>query len=320
MAETISPFDFFVKLVSKNKKARDTSKLKPERKAQQNLAHPEAALDKKGIGGDVLIEPVPNYISAPCEKVISNANNASIVLGRDRVGGRMTGYGGRGDTQAASIDIVAGRLGHKANEDYCDPSFNLDAARIYISQKTDVDKNFGISKGRVGDTRTKSAVAIKADAVRIIARENIKIVTRTDIRNSQGGYCDATQGIDLMAGNMNKHPLDLQPLVKGGNLVTALQEVCDQLDDLNGICTDLLLSQMEMNEAVISHFHQSPFFAGPTTPSLVLIPRGVKVMIDHLRKSQRSLLSQKANLVLVKMAYLSPTGAKYINSRHNTTN
>ena len=317
MSNKISPFDFFVKLANKNKKARDTSRLKPERKKNQANANKAALLDKKGIGCDKLIEPVPNYISAPCEKVISGENNSFIVLGRDRFGNRMTGYGGRGDTQAAMIDIVAGRLGHKASEDYSDPSFNLDAARIYISQKTDIDRNFGIAAGKVGDTRTKSAIAVKADAVRIIARENIKLVTRTDIRNSQGGYVDATQGIELIAGNVDK---DLQPLVKGKNLVTALQALLDQIDSLNGICTSILMAQMEMNEALISHFHTSPFFAGPTTPSIVLIPRGVKVMIDHLLKSQKSLLSQKANLALTKMAYLSPTGTKYINSRHNSTN
>jgi len=105
----------------------------------------------RGIACDALIEPVPNFVSAPCEKVISNNNNSWIVLGRDRPSSRLSGYGGRGDTHAASIDLVVGRMGFEARQVddldeqlWVDPSFKKDAARIYMSQKTDIDKNFDL--------------------------------------------------------------------------------------------------------------------------------------------------------------------------------
>ena len=62
-------------------------------------------------------------------------------------------------------------------------SFSTDAARIYISQLTAVDKNFGIANRyqsfwkRPDEAPPGSAIGIKADSVRIIGREGIKIVT-----------------------------------------------------------------------------------------------------------------------------------------------
>lgn len=52
---------------------------------------------------------------------------------------------GKGIHKHGSIDIVAGRMASKPKEDvFVDPNFGVDAARINISQKTDVDKNFSL--------------------------------------------------------------------------------------------------------------------------------------------------------------------------------
>ena len=64
----------------------------------------------QGTFGEPRLEAVPQFIQTESERVISNKNNAWIVLGRDRPGNRMSGYGGRGDTQAGSIDLVVGRM------------------------------------------------------------------------------------------------------------------------------------------------------------------------------------------------------------------
>ena len=95
-----------------------------------------------GVFGDNMTEPIPTYIESKCEKVI-NRGNSWIVLGRDRPASRASGYGGQGHTQASSIDIVVGRNPNSAVS--VDPSFSSDAARIYISQKTDLDINLGIT-------------------------------------------------------------------------------------------------------------------------------------------------------------------------------
>jgi hypothetical protein len=282
-------------------------------------------ITSNGVAGDDLIEPIPNFIKTQSEKVISNKNNAWIVLGRDRTGSRLSGYGGKGDTQAASIDIVVGRMGYKVkkvdenNEQFwVDPDFKSDAARIYISQKTDIDKNFGLVRGKSGISQTKSAIALKADAVRLIGREGIKLITRTDGRNSQGGKVSSVYGIDLIAGNDDS---DLQPIPKGTNLQNALDNLVEQVDKLNGIVDAFLMSQMQFNTALTYHFHYSPFFGAPTTPSFdLVIPSGIKTMIELLVNVKRSLLVHKTNIAAFKVTYIMPVGGKYINSRFNTTN
>jgi hypothetical protein len=302
----------------------------------------------KGIGGDPLFEPVPSYIQTSTEKVIKNDNNSWIVLGRDRPKGRHSGYGGRGDTQAAAIDIVVGRMGssvisHTGDNQkvWTDPDFKKDSARIYISQKTDIDTNFGLAAGTIGKAvavnedefgapenanipaatsfkpQPRSGIALKADGVRIIAREGIKLVTGIDAINSQGGSVRSVQGIDIIAGNDDS---DMQPFVKGTNMRDAMVRLVDHVDSLAGIVDTLLMHQMSFNEALASHFHHSPFWGQMTTISPSAQSAGVKTMIDHLSQTKRSLAMFKTNLRTYQITYLEEVGDKYINSRFNHLN
>jgi len=175
-----------------------------------------------GLYNTHVVEVNPNYNNTDAETVTKGLHNAFIILGRDRPRGIDSGYGGVGATQCGTIDIVAGLGGANAKqvdeEDkmvFTDKSPELDSARIYLSQRTDVDDNFNLPKGRVGQAKAKSAVAVKADAVRLIARDGIKLVTGTDVYDGQGVRIDIQEGIDLIAGNNDE---DLQPLVKGNNL------------------------------------------------------------------------------------------------------
>ena len=278
----------------------------------------------RGIGGGKILEPVPGFLSSDSEKVIANENNASIVLGRDRPGSRLSGYGGRGETQCAAIDIVCGRMSadpRQTNEEgefvHVNPDFKLDAARIHVSQKTDIDENFGLAAGRVGASNSKSGIALKADGVRLIARDGIKLITRTDMRNSQGGEVQSVTGIDLIAGNDDT---ELQPMVKGNNLVAAFEQLVSHVDALNGIVDSFLMSQMEFNSFATTHFHISPGFGAPTPPSPTMIGAGISTATRQLAQTKASLLTHKANLVTYKMNYFNPAGVSYINSRYNNTN
>jgi len=283
-----------------------------------------------GIAGDKLLEPIPNFIEAPSEKIYSNANNSWIVLGRDRPSTRGSGYGGKGDTQAASIDLVCGRMGHevravdeKTGEKlWVDPDFKKDAARIYISQKTDLDENFGITVGRVGTSSAKSGIGLKADAIRFVAREGIKLITAESKKNSQGGDLLGVVGVDIIAGNSDdaSEGTDLQPIPKGNNLTTALIRLTNHVEKLNGLVTTFLTVQSKYNTSLMSHYHNSPFFASPTTPALAMIPDAVKCLIDSLTKTMLGLTAHKANLAMFKQTYLKQSGKKYICSRYNNVN
>lgn len=290
----------------------------------EKLAAAEGSVSARGIAGDPLLEPVPEYISTQSETVYSGKNNTWIVLGRDRPGNRLTGYGAKGDTQCGSIDIVVGRgapkpLAVDKNGDklFVDPDFRRDAARIYVSQKSDIDDYFKLAAGKVGNSLTRSAIALKADGIRFIAREGIKLITRTDAKNSQGGDVKSIVGIDLIAGNNDE---ELQPMVKGDNVMECLIHLTNHVDKLNGIVDSLLMAQMKLNESVTHHFHMSPFFGLPTTTSAPVVSSGIKCMMDHLSETKRSLVAHKINLVSFKQTYLSQSGGKFINSRYNNVN
>jgi hypothetical protein len=286
--------------------------------AQANAAKENAT----GAANDKLDEPGPLFIQAPSEKVLEGQNGSYIVLGRDRPGSRVSGYGGKGDTQAASMDMVVGRLGHLGNQKdengeklHTDPSFEKDAARIYLSQKADVDDYFNLPPGNVGNSKTKSAAAMKADDVRLVARQGIKLVAGVDKMNSQGGPSKANYGIDLMAKGSDE---DLQPLVKGDNLVAAMEKLLDQIDALNGIVESFMREQLKINAALSAHTHVTP--SGPAAPSVELLGVVTQANVTLGSKTYTSLITHKMNSVFMKYNHLSPMSKQFVCSRYNTTN
>mgnify|MGYP003627683967 CR=1 FL=1 len=180
----------------------------------------------------------PEFQTAPNEKVIGQ-NGASIVFGTDRKDTLVSGFGAIG-LPSESMDLVVGRLASSnkgEGEDNCfitGPNFNADAARIYISRLTDVDLYFGIDVAQPSAQKGLSGVGIKADQVRIVGREGIKLVTGamkldkgTEV-NSLGGKIPVAPKIDLMAGNSEEA---LQPIVKGDNLNACLLELGGFVDN-----------------------------------------------------------------------------------------
>jgi hypothetical protein len=317
----------------KTRKARDLKNLPPS--LQQAS---ESASDNNpycGMNAGNIKEPVPNLNQAGSEKVIKNENNAWIVLGRDRPASRISGYGGMGGTQCASIDMVVGRMsavngGPKSNI-FVDPNFETDAARIYISQKTNIDKNFDLAKGGVGMSKAKSGIGIKADAVRIIGREGIKLVTGVDKNNSQGGKIKSTSGIDLIAGNDDSkqkikglglfgEKIDfLQPMVKGDNLVAALIEITDQIGDLASRFDKFAKEQIKINAVAAVHVHSVAPLPKPTEPSLELGSMVMQANIQQFVNCMATDWSQRLNLSNFKNNFLKPYGDRWICSRYNRT-
>ena len=165
------------KLSSRNKKRFDEIKALAER-TQSNRQAGSQNFPITGIFGERNVEPKIKYNFSPSDKVIEN-DNAYITFGKDRPSGKASGLGGQGAIGANAIDIVVGRLSSAKTPDgvIADNSFTADAARIYISQLTNIDFNFGIDEGKSGLMEARSGIGIKADGVRVIGREGVKIVT-----------------------------------------------------------------------------------------------------------------------------------------------
>jgi len=287
--------------------------------ALKRLSSKDQATSISGVGGDTLVESRPSYVKTKGERVFATANNAYLVLGRDRPGNKRSGFGGKGHTNCGSVDIVVGRK-TSGKRKLVDPNFKTDSARIHISQKTDIDKNFDLKTGPgTPESLARGSIGLKADTIRIIGRENVRITTLgPGNKNSQGGNIISTGGIDLMAGNDNS---DMQPLVKGHNLATGIDELVDLISNLSGIVSGFLQEQITFNIAANTHFHHSPFFGIPTTPSPGLMPVGNNTVVQLFSKTKMDLVQYKINLTNYKFKYLSSSSPKsYINSKYNSTN
>lgn len=297
-----------------------------------------------GVGCEAMVEPVPTYDRAPCETVINGQNNQWIVLGRDRPGNRASGYGGAGHSHCGHIDLVVGRGSSKNNglkaagsgdDDVIGNNFVNDAARIYISSKTDIDKNFGLSRGSQGNKKAYSGIGIKADAVRVIGRSGVKIITgkAQNVKAGAGGEklsmgskeMRPSPKIELIAGNQDgssRHfsidkgfftVKNIQPAVMGDNLVEAMTEVIDLVNQVQGALVNFATQQSILNGVMAVHTHPCPPLY--TTPSPEMASAGINNMIKMVTDVHIPLFSQKVNTMFFEMNYLKPFGMQYINSR-----
>jgi hypothetical protein len=214
----------------------------------------EEAQEYSGYFHSEILEPRPNYNVKESESFIQGKSNTIIIMGRDRPGSEFGGKGATANTNVGCIDIIAGLSGILAREVdnqgekvSTNKSTELDSARIYISQRADIDspEYFNLAAGKVGNLTNRSAIAIKADSVRVIGREGIKLVTSGDSYNGSAGMFigDNIQGIDLIAGNNDS---DLQPMVKGNDLAEALDNLMELITDLHGsvAVTQEIIGQM----------------------------------------------------------------------------
>jgi hypothetical protein len=278
----------------------------------------------------------------------------------------VDGYGGRGVQGVGAIDIVVGRAApfprssHTGARDpsiKMDPLFNtktgvqglppleepngetiphpgvvMDAARIYISQTTDIDAAFDLNEGRSNlspkpYTSPRSAIAMKADELRLIARQGVKIVTGplsdNERVNSQGGDIGATYGIDLMAANGETGISGevLEPLVKGHKLSDALRALIQDTSDVGGILNNFILFQTAFNIQTAAHIHPEIVLLGfPGVPAPNLLTALPIYMSQILNYIMPSVVSNKGNMAQFELNYLTPAFEGYICSRYNSTN
>ena len=181
--------------------------------------------------------------------------NAYIILGRDRNHDLTSGFGGTKNLPASyAIDLVAGLASsHRSKgsalgqETITGKNFYTDAARVYISQRTDLDTYFGITEGMKYKPDSKdgcSGVGIKADSVLLNGRRNVKIraggahgdnLPRGGEKMSHGQDIPSAGNaprIELLVANMETEPAVL------GDYLDRWQ--MDLLETLEGLIDDLI--------------------------------------------------------------------------------
>ena len=278
-----------------------------------------------GFACGIPMAPKPLHNLGTGEKMITGPSNASIKIGVDRDGGLASGLGGAG-IPAAAIDIVAGHMGPYATEIVqetgeqvaCNPNFQVDSARIYISEQCEsIDEFMKIPDGNIGGRRGTSAIGIIAEDVNIQSKGEggIKIAAVSTNRNSRNQKNLSNPGIDLIAGD----GIDQQPLVKGNNLLELLKNQSEQIDELRGNLEQFVRIQGNFNDKAMNHNHMSPFNALSTAPSHNLLFEGFKQMFQRVADVEKGMIFSIVNKEMSTNNYFNPVAEKYILSSLVTT-
>lgn len=212
--------------------------------------------------------------------IFENRHNAGIVLGRDY------NYGPKNDTNVGSIDIAVGRIGNTDNAtppnyfpDGCGTRSTLDelsaitdSARIYLSQKTNIDKMFGFNGTEAKTSNSRSAVGIKADAIRVISRDpsaGINLIVQPDSigmragKNSLGGKTSGPKGGVSLYGT-GEEPLD--HMVKSKPLAESLATLANYIQKLEVMVWDFVSYQKSFNRVVAQATDIEAFYASKGLP------------------------------------------------------
>ena len=276
----------------------------------------------------------PDLVAAPNEFRLSN-QGSSIRFCTDRPDSLASGYGAKSGQRCATIDLCVGpmssarkgkgpRDGEKIN-----PNMAADAARIYLSQLTDADTNFGLAGENL---KGRSACVMKADRGVMIGREGVKIITgkargvragggsrATGETNSLGGkIVRPAPGIELIAGNNDgartvfgglTNPREqipyLQPVVLGLNMRDALREIIQVINEIWSALFTLSITQTIYN-AVLGIDPFRPWVPAGFLAALSPLINGVIISLYHTRTS----------LTLKEIDFCTPAGYKYVCSRN----
>ena len=293
-------------------------------------------LNSSGLFNDSTYEPQVKFNFAASDKVFNNGN-AYITFGKDRPSGKASGFGGQGATGANAIDIVVGRLSSAPKPDgaITDNSFSADAARIYISQLTNIDFNFGIDPGKSGYMEGRSGIGIKADGVRVIGREGVKIVTGRSSNatgfgdkgetNSLGGKVSQPAPlIELIAGNNTEsrevagglfntpEKYDtLQGVAMGQNTVEAFRDLSEILDKLTSSLFNFVNLQTQFNAGIAGAMALPAPSSGASASALVAA-NTIRMLVQVWSPYYQARLGK----FLWEVNHLQPFGYRYIESRN----
>lgn len=279
-----------------------------------------------GINGDRKLRELATFNALDTDKCITKENSSAYInLTEDAPSGPGTGYSAFG-TPASAVDIVCGRMTSlpdvsRNSSIYINNNFKYDAARLYISETTDLEDNFSMPKGDNVRQKAKSGIGAQADTIVLKGKTGIKLSTASyGERNSKGGKIRSGSGIELISGTNTEN---LQPLVLGNNLEKALTSIVNRINALSDIVIDLAQVQNQAFIQLQTHTHPVGFtpVTGPVAvPSPQLLASLSFSIVDNTTKGIINGTVNKLNLLFDEVNYLTSLGKSYINSDLNRTN
>jgi hypothetical protein len=295
----------------------DPDRLSRRNRELWNTSGP-AAFNNLGYGQTSTLAPVPRLNIGSSEKLIDTpSHNLSIRLGNQRGSGPTTeGYGGQGIT-SPTINMTVGHMGPYArvsddngNQILANPNKEIDAASFYVSALDDPDNTLNLPDGSMGNKKALSSIGGIADTIRFRSKGDggIKFVTLASNRNAAGQKNLQKAGIELITDS----DIEPQPLVLGNNLLEVLKELSEDVDNVRETMSSFVKLQGDLNDKVMNHNHNSPFYAQTTAPSFNLIFEGLKSMFKRVAEVEAAAISTIVNKETSQNNYFNPMAEKYI--------
>lgn len=271
-------------------------------------------------------EDNPTRFPAESEKIVSrNNSNSYLVFGKDRMGDVMSGFGGKGFPNSNSIDLVVG-MGQTTQDksltknNVVDPNPFVDSARVYISQRTNLDGHFGITEGEIYPLDSQQGVsgaAMKADSVLVLGRRNVKIKAG----QSQGEGLSTFGEKDSLGTRLPDARIDLiadaplEPMVRGDKLVECVKGIYGQINDNRTLIIHLITQLLKLRVALMLHIHPTPGIIS-TFPSPDLIGSNVEEIPNDIEQLVNTINDMMASAVEELNCVVIPNKGKYILSKN----
>jgi len=285
----------------------------------------------------VNVKKPADYDNTSNENVITSDLNTHIILGGKVQNNPDIAKAAYNSTitlvsgMATAIKNNPPKLG-EAGKLILSPQYYYDSAVIQICEQTNVDSNFG-AKIKDNNTTNCSAIALKADEIRLFSRGTVKIISGMDQRDTPLPPNTNTpppshpkrdySGIHLIGNNTAEVVDELHPLVLGRNLEEFLNKILNEITNIYSVIQQFSDKQTSINDAVREHTHLSDFTAKEllrgTDPLLVgnmmLNNSDIKQLLNINNSTLRI-----PNVENLRKTYLVKNENAYINSPHNKTN
>jgi hypothetical protein len=168
-------------------------------------------------------------------------------------------------------------------------------------------------------SENKSAIALKADCIRIVGRDNI-IIGTTALGVVADGKPAHPNGIDIIANynDINGLMANLQPMVKGNNLANLVVELVKKISKVQTNLVYFIQKQQLINNFFATHRHMNENTYFTKEPALVKLY--LESTINEIEAETKHHIVFETELEALKGDYLTPSSTKYINSVYNRVN
>tara|TARA_Y100000034_G_scaffold23597_2_gene27341 strand:- start:624 stop:1574 length:951 start_codon:yes stop_codon:yes gene_type:complete len=280
-----------------------------------------------GLYGQTGIHRVqPTFALRPDRKIIQSPDSAAVIILDNN-----PEYAKAGSDFCSRVAIIAGVNGSELTENEPLANYNSlkNAASLTVTQQGKSQKDLGLANPSTDDGsgvyEAFSDVTAYADVVQLVARNGgVNLYAGgVDTKLSNGIPNRESIGVNLIYGNRiekdPKSPYSLQPLVKGNNLMKALNAANDRTAKLGSIVFQMQTELALLKATLAIHVHAvAGFGVGVALPSIELaVVAGLGAVKDVY--NILSIMTERYNSFATKFNQSYATNETIL-SRWNKTN